>query len=272
MLTLLNKGEVSMKFFGILFTFFLIGCSKKGETIPNPPVVVSAAPSASMTPVLPEPTSSSEMIEIQGNYCTEVKQECVKWMEDPKLFPRARCETFLPSVCIGERRQLHYFIDREEFATNYEGVPVSDISWTQAKALCKANDKRLCSEEEWIFACEGEEMNPYPTGLTRPSELCNMDRTKDLVCGKDLCDHRADIGDHPKCLSVYGVHNMSGNVDEWVEVPIYSHSKIPSLTMRSGLKGGHWLPVRNRCRPITKDHDEHYRQISIGFRCCKDVE
>jgi formylglycine-generating enzyme required for sulfatase activity len=73
------------------------------------------------------------------------------------------------------------------------------------------------------------------------------------------------------CLSPFNIQDMVGNVDELIEVPMYVHSKISTIRMRSALKGGHWLPVRNRCRPITKDHDEKYKQVSIGFRCCKDI-
>ena len=34
------------------------------------------------------------------------------------------------------------------------------------------------------------------------------------------------------------------------------------------LKGGYWGPVRNRCRPMTVDHNEWHSGYQIGFRCC----
>lgn len=264
------RSKVVKKSLVIFISMLAISCKSQDNKIEPPPKPIDNP--ITLAPQLQEASiCPNHMIEIKGNYCTKVEQTCSKWMEDPKLFPRARCKEFDKSECIGERLPMHFCIDKEEFAHNYEGLPVSDVSWTQAQKLCEADNKRLCSEEEWIFACEGEDMLPYTTGYVRPSEMCNMDVLTDTVCGKDLCDHRKDISENQQCLSPFGVHNMAGNVDEWVIVPRYNHSKVSGLTMRSGLKGGHWLPVRNRCRPITKDHDEFYHQISIGFRCCSNT-
>jgi formylglycine-generating enzyme required for sulfatase activity len=67
-------------------------------------------------------------------------------------------------------------------------------------------------------------------------------------------------------VSPYGVHDMVGNVDEWVvNVSQFGHPYV------SGLKGGYWGPVRTRCRPMTTAHDENFRYYQIGFRCCGDA-
>ena len=39
----------------------------------------------------------------------------------------------------------------------------------------------------------------------------------------------------------------------------------------SGLKGGYWGPVRDRCRPMTTDHNQWHTGYQVGFRCCEDV-
>ena len=39
----------------------------------------------------------------------------------------------------------------------------------------------------------------------------------------------------------------------------------------SGLKGGYWGPVRDRCRPMTTDHNQWHTGYQIGFRCCADI-
>ncbi len=66
-------------------------------------------------------------------------------------------------------------------------------------------------------------------------------------------------------MSPYGVHDMTGNVDEWV----VNESGHP---YKSGLKGGYWGPVRDRCRPMTTAHNEDFAYYQIGFRCCSDVQ
>jgi hypothetical protein len=40
---------------------------------------------------------------------------------------------------------------------------------------------------------------------------------------------------------------------------------------KSGLKGGYWGPVRDRCRPMTTIHGESFSFYQIGFRCCSDA-
>jgi 23S rRNA (uracil1939-C5)-methyltransferase len=58
--------------------------------------------------------------------------------------------------------------------------------------------------------------------------------------------------------------DMTGNVDEWV----INESGMP---YKSGLKGGYWGPVRDRCRPMTTAHYENFIFYQIGFRCCADT-
>src|SRR4029077_13301733 len=74
-------------------------------------------------------------------------------------------------------------------------------------------------------------------------------------------DQRDPSGSREACVSPYGVYDMTGNVDEWV----VNESGRP---FKSGLKGGSWGPVRDRCRPMTTSHNEDFSFYQIGFRCC----
>jgi hypothetical protein len=62
---------------------------------------------------------------------------------------------------------------------------------------------------------------------------------------------------------------MTGNVDEWV---INEDGSFDGPEYDSGLKGGYWGPVRNRCRPMTTDHNHWHRGYQIGFRCCSEIQ
>jgi hypothetical protein len=77
-------------------------------------------------------------------------------------------------------------------------------------------------------------------------------------------DQRLAIGERLSCVSWAGVYDLNGNVNEWVFVP---EGKPPR---RSGLKGGWWGPVRNRCRPTVRFHKEDDYGYEAGFRCCSD--
>lgn len=210
------------------------------------------------------------MILVEGQHCTVVDQPCLTWMEDPAKFPYARCAEFSPEVrCKGERVAMRFCIDRLEAADD-KGMPVADTSWTQASAACKAQGKRLCKEREWLFACEGEQMSPYPYGLTRDPGACNFEK-ETLVEKGQLIDYRQPVTANPKCVSPFGVQNMVGNIDEWVvlDKPYWTNW---GQKMNSGLKGGWWGPLRNRCRPVTLDHDEYFHELQTGYRCCADAK
>jgi Sulfatase-modifying factor enzyme 1 len=206
----------------------------------------------------------AEMILVEGEYCTEVRQTCLEWMEPPDN-KFARCAKFAPSECTGKRVHMRFCVDRDEYAKPGDPLPEGDTSWVAAKATCEGDGKRLCLETEWQFACEGPDMLPYPYGLQRDASRCNHDRGDliDPVSGK-LRDYRMPASELEHCTSPFGVRNMTGNVDEWV-VRDWTGGDF-----RSALKGGWWMPARNRCRPATTAHGELYQDVQTGFRCCKD--
>ena len=208
----------------------------------------------------------SGMILVEGEHCPDAEQVCLKWL-DPPPYQNLRCGEYAkPAKCKGKTVHRRFCIDRDEVAEG-EGdgaLPVVNKSWVEAKAMCEARGARLCKEAEWEFACEGPEMSPYPYGWKRDSSVCNLDRT-DLGGANDkLKDHRAPVSAFPDCKSPFGVHDMVGNVDEWVE------REGQAAPHRSALRGGWWLPGRNRCRAATLGHDESYSGKQVGFRCCKD--
>ena len=129
--------------------------------------------------------------------------------------------------------------------------------------------KRVCMESEWNFACEGEEMLPYPYGWER-RPICNQDRS-DLFeqnpRRRILKDHREAVDARPECVSPFGVANMVGNVDETT----FRDGAAFAHPFRNALKGGWWMAGRNRCRPATTAHDDYYEDIQVGVRCCTDV-
>ncbi|MBI5536891.1 MAG: SUMF1/EgtB/PvdO family nonheme iron enzyme [Deltaproteobacteria bacterium] len=214
------------------------------------------------------------MILVEGSYCPSVEQPCAEWKDDPAQTQFARCQRFAePSTCKTTHREtMRYCIDKYEAADD-TGMPVADVSWTQAAAACKASGKRLCKEQEWVFACEGEKMNPYPYGFVRDPSVCHFEISEGLATKTgDLADKRQPVLSNPQCVSTFGVQNMVGNIDEWVvlDKPHWSQAN-GGRKMMSGLKGGWWGPLRNRCRPTTVDHDEFFHELQTGYRCCADA-
>jgi hypothetical protein len=217
----------------------------------------------------------SGMVEIEGDYCAHVEETCLRWLDpDEKM----RCAEFAPGTrCEGKTTHKKYCIDAYEYPNQPGAKPVVMKTWYEARDACSAQGKRLCGDSEWTLACEGQERTPYPYGYARNADACNIDKPHPDVDTKALEDPRtrqAEVdrlwqgepsGAREACVSAYGVHDMTGNVDEWV----VNESEHP---YRSGLKGGYWGPVRDRCRPMTTAHNEDFSFYQIGFRCCSDPQ
>lgn len=225
---------------------------------PSTPTTVEAAVPAAA------PSCQAGMVLVDGDYCTEVREPCLEWADPPEHNVLARCAKYGPTTCVGEHVHKRFCIDRDEFVATGQTLPTSDVSWTQAKNLCAGSGKRLCKETEWEFACEGEQMMPYPTGYDRDAKLCNFDKDPLLDRKGKLLDLREPENAREMCVSPFGVRNMSGNVDEWV------YRDRTNGEWRSALKGGWWMPARDRCRPATTAHDENFHQLQTGVRCCAD--
>jgi len=233
---------------------------------------------------VPTATSSSlcpdDMVEISGNYCPDVIQECLNLdMSVHNANGFVRCLEFAPTKCMSPNNKkinMHFCMDKFEYP-NKEGIkPDIMITWYDVKKGCEEQNKRLCVDNEWTLACEGPDMLPYPYGLKRDVNACNIDHpqrpwfdasksamTPDIV---EKLDQRVTSGSMPACVSYYGVHDMTGNVDEYV----VNSSGKPYV---SGLKGGHWvIGARNKCRPETLAHGPTTVFYEIGGRCCKDIK
>jgi hypothetical protein len=223
-------------------------------------------PSAELAPRVEPPACPSEMVLVEGQYCTDVRQDCNRWLDDEAL-PFARCAEYsTKSRCVGKLEPKRFCIDRYEYTPPGQKLPQNWASFEIASQTCKDLGKRICTDSEWNFACEGEEMRPYPYGYER-RPVCNQDRT-DLYEKNPrmqvLADRREPNGAHPECRSPFGVEDMAGNMDE----PTAREGFEQNYPFRNALKGGWWMAARNRCRPATTAHDDHFKDIQIGVRCC----
>jgi hypothetical protein len=219
------------------------------------------------------------MVEVQGEFCPSLAQFCSRFVDNKP--ERDRCAEFKPgSRCHGHTLPMHFCIDRYEYPNRAGATPVVATTWDEAAAQCKSEGKRLCKDTEWTQACEGDDRTPYPYGNVRDATACNFDKpyimpdnnayanpaTREAEIAR--VDQREFSGSRERCVSQYGVHDMTGNVDEWVVNTKGTTDEAPYI---SGLKGGYWGPVRNRCRPMTTDHNMWHSGYQIGFRCCADA-
>jgi len=161
-------------------------------------------------------------------------------------------------------------------------VPQGYLSYFTAKKACANAGKRLCTEHEWVTACEGERALKYPYGDRYRAGVCNVfrpfhpgfalhqnsstghrdPRLNLVVEGED--DPLLKLtGGTPSCKSSWGadgVYDMVGNLDEWVEGetrPVF----VGGFYSRSTTKG---------CEARVDSHAPAYYDYSLGTRCCSD--
>jgi formylglycine-generating enzyme required for sulfatase activity len=163
-------------------------------------------------------------------------------------------------------------------------VPQGYISKNEAESACKAARKRLCTGDEWLFACRGKTPTTFPYGDEHKDGYCNdsgrapvMSLHPELGDGAyastdALNDPRinkapntvAPSGQYSKCKNAFGVFDMVGNLHEWTADVTGTHGVF---------RGGYYQDTHlngNGCKYKTVAHDVSYHDYSTGFRCCAE--
>ena len=214
-------------------------------------------------------------------YCPKPRLKCLKDEYD-KPNHITICYRFAEGqTCLVAPRRQRFCIDEYEYPNKAGAHPPVMVSWFDGEAACEAGGKRLCRESEWVSACEGPEKLPFPYGRSRDPAQCNLDNryvkphldrvysTNQSEQDQELSnlDQSVASGEKPGCVSGFGVHDLTGNVDEWVTADEDTHK----TSRWAGLKGGAWGHVRNACRPMTTSHPPEFTYYFISFRCCGEA-
>jgi len=158
-------------------------------------------------------------------------------------------------------------------------IPQGYIDQVSAAAACQAAGKRLCSRAEWELACRGPDGETYPYGGPHQPGVCNDARDRhpaveyfgtaaDWIWGElghpcinQLDDSLAPCGARAGCVTPGSVHDLMGNLHEWVDDPT------------GVFKGGFYADTERNgpgCLYTTSAHNVHHWDYSTGFRCCAE--
>jgi hypothetical protein len=135
-------------------------------------------------------------------------------------------------------------IDKYEYPNTKGVMPKGNVSYEEARRLCAAQGKRLCTATEWQWACSGLEGYTYPYGWHFEKDKCNARGVNELET----------TGLRHHCRGKFGVYDMVGNIFEWVTGP----------DGKPALMGGPY----SKCQTVSPGVGGSAKP-QTGLRCCK---
>ena len=177
--------------------------------------------------------------------------------------------------CEATGHRLPFFWSMAGFrcGPDYPDHPVVGVSRRDAVAYAAWSGKRLPTEAEWEYAARGGLVGKdYPNGDTLEPADGNYAES----------DKRGPVAVGSYAPNGYGLHDMQGNVVEWVSdwyaADYYARSpdtnpKGPESGRFRVIRGGGWhsgatcnrVYYRNALPP-------NWLDFAVGFRCAKDIE
>jgi len=147
----------------------------------------------------------------------------------------------------------------------------SGISRAEMIAYCKGRGGRLPTEDEWMAAATGAKGTRYPWGET--GAVCRRGAwgLKDGPCAHGARGPDT-VGAHEDGSTPLGVHDLAGNVAEWVDATSTSRDQPRSRDETAVVLGGSFasslaseLRVWSRAYVDPASHDP-----TVGGRCAYD--
>ncbi len=175
------------------------------------------------------------------------------------------------------RRSAPIYRNNPKF--NSPTQPVVGVTPEDADAYCKWAGKRLPTEAEWEKAARGTDGRRFPWGnqWVFPWESQSVSKRAN---GTNQFSQPMPVGSFPEGVSPYGVHDMGGNVAEYVadfydkdyyKQSPYRNPKGPLLGKRTP-RGGSWESPERDLRVTYRGASDRFIPFkTLGFRCVKII-
>jgi formylglycine-generating enzyme required for sulfatase activity len=142
-------------------------------------------------------------------------------------------------------------------------LPVTNVTWGEARAFCAYAGGRLPTEDEWEKAARGGDGREYPWGKELDCARANWGSYENEgPCAGKNPGKPVDVGSYPQGASPFGILDMAGNVWEWVAD---KYDRDPS---RRVVRGGSCCSYFVEPRAANRNAwDPSHRDGDLGFRC-----
>lgn len=160
--------------------------------------------------------------------------------------------------------------------------PVINVSWLDAKAYANwlavetGQPYRLPTEAEWEYAARSGNLTTYWWGSKFRENIAACADCGSQWDGKQT----APVGSFP--ANSWGLHDMTGNVDEWVadcyednyeQAPSDGSAYNQAACKDRVMRGGSWFEINRLIRPASRyRHPQEATRNSWGFRVALDVQ
>lgn len=175
--------------------------------------------------------------------------------------------------------------------SGFERHPVIFVSWNGASAYAQWAGKRLPTEAEWEKAARGYSVKAFPWGWEIDGSYANYKNSGDpfesnrfsttpvgYYNGTNRDGYQTLNGESP-----FGIHDMAGNVWEWVSdwysEDYYNSSgalnnpRGPAGGSKKVIRGGSWANYDIQIRTGYRYYSSQtLKNSALGFRCAKDIE
>ena len=165
--------------------------------------------------------------------------------------------------------------------------PVINVGWEDAKAYVRwlsketGEEYRLLSESEWEYVARGGTKTPFHTGQTISTGQANYDGRYTYGSGREGRYRRKTVAVGSFDANGYGLHDVHGNVWEWVEdcwngsyrrAPADGSAWEFGDCSRRVLRGGSWRNTPGGLRSADRIWvGTGYRVLNAGIRVARTL-
>ena len=197
-----------------------------------------------------------------SNAPTVVPRPGMAWIPKGALVvgtPRDRVPRVADAEMTGEQVVMNgFYIDLFPYPNEAGAIPKTNLTRDEAKEICEATGKRLCTELELERACKGPDNKTFPFGDEYRAEPCGTGDRRGV----------APNGFHGTCKSPFGVPDLIGTVWVWTASD-WGRGTDGLVALRGGNDANGELVARcangRGAKPELKAQD-------VGVRCCAGPE